>query len=68
MKKESLLQAWQIFRHNPTFRSILWWGLAIGLIAGCSFNRYNGYDWIVCFRPQALEMDHNQILNPMCTC
>ena len=48
-------------------KSILWWGIGIGFIIGCAFNRYSGYDWIIWFRPQALEMRSSFILNPMWT-
>ena len=54
------------YRKIPV-KPILWWGIGIGLIIGCSFNRYSGYDWILLFRPQALEMNKLLIVNPMWT-
>lgn len=61
------IRTWQTVKNNNNIKSILWWGIGIGLVIGCTFNRFSGYDWIVCFRPQALEVNRYLILNPMWT-
>ena len=52
---------------NPGTRSILWWGLLLGLVVGCSLVPISGYDWYTYFLPQALEMSWEEVFNPLWT-
>jgi hypothetical protein len=61
----SLFSALKRIWLDKNFKTILWWGLALGLVIGCSVNKFSGFDWYVCFAPQALQVDTNLILNPM---
>jgi hypothetical protein len=47
------------------FLSILWWGIGIGIVIGCSVSDYSGFDYYVTFLPQGLKMSISEIRNPM---
>ena len=52
---------------NPSTRNILWWGLLLGLVLGCSLVPISGFDWYTYFLPQALEKAWAEVFNPLWT-
>ena len=45
--------------------NMIWWGLGVGFILGCTFNEINGYDWYKLYYPMAQQVDPGRLFSPL---
>lgn len=47
------------------FLAVVWWGLALGLVAGCTINDISGFDWVHFYYPRGRDFHPTIVANPL---